>query len=238
MSEMQSFSSNGTRVLFFGREKCVGTEALLKKLVRCGFDVTFVKSRKRGEVLPEDIYWWDGDYILCFRSLYVLPKQLLDKAKVAAINFHPAPPEYPGSGCVNFALYDNAAEYGVTAHIMNELVDNGDILEVRRFALTPCDDLSSVLSRTHNELCNLCLDFISGIYFLGGKFIEERLATSANEKWRGNARRLRELESLQKVNPNISEDELKRVVRATYIEGYPPVIELHGFKFCLELESK
>ena len=117
MSEMQNFSGIGQRILFFGRAKCTATEDLLNKLVRYGFDVTFIKSWKRGQTLQEDIYWWEGEYIVCFRSLFVLPKRLIDKASIAAINFHPAPPEYPGSGCINFALYDEVNEYGVT-HIL------------------------------------------------------------------------------------------------------------------------
>lgn len=238
MSEIQNFAGKGKRVLFFGRAKCTATEELLSKFMQCDFDITFVKSRQRGEKLLEDILCWEGEYIICFRSLYVLPKALLDKAKIAAINFHPAPPEYPGSGCINFALYDEAEDYGVTAHIMNELVDNGAILEVRRFPIRPYDNLSTMLGRTHSELSNLCSDFISGIYSFDAKFIENKLKISENENWHGKARLLKELDELQKVNLNISEDELKRVVRATYIEGYPPIIELHGFKFRLEIEGR
>lgn len=237
MSEIRNFAGNGKRVLFFGRAKCSSTEDLLKKLVRYGFDVTFIKSRNRGEKLPEDIYWWEGEYIVCFRSLFVLPKSLIDKASIAAINFHPAPPEYPGSGCINFALYDEVSEYGVTAHVMNELVDNGKILEVRRFPVTPHDDLPTVLSRTHSELFNLCSDFISGLHSGDENFLKEKMETSETEVWRGDARLLKELDALQKIDTKVSEKELKRIIRATHIEGYPPRIELHGFKFRLELDD-
>ena len=58
MSEIRNFSGTGKKVLFFGRAKCAATEDLLSKFVRYGFDVTLIKSRKRGEKLPEDIYWW------------------------------------------------------------------------------------------------------------------------------------------------------------------------------------
>ena len=240
MSEIRNIAGKGQRILFFGRAVCEASEALLNKLVRYGFDVTYVKSRGRGrgKKLTEDLLWWEGDYIICFRSLDILPKELLVKARIAAINFHPAPPEYPGSGCINFALYDDVKEYGVTAHIMNESVDNGKILEVRRFPITPRDHLTSVLARTHNELSNLCSDFISGIYILGNKFVEEKIDESKKEMWNGKARVLRELEELQKIPLNVDKDELKRIVRATYIEGYPPVVELHGFKFYLKLDDK
>ena len=55
MSAMRNFSGTGNRVLFFGRVKCSATEELLSKIVQHVFDVTFVKSRQRGEKLPEDI---------------------------------------------------------------------------------------------------------------------------------------------------------------------------------------
>ena len=238
MNEMLNISGDGKRILFFGRAKCDASAELLDKLIRYSFDVTYVKSQVRGEKLPEDILLWEGDYIICYRSLYILPKALLNKVKIAAINFHPAPPEYPGSGCINFALYDEVREYGVTAHIMNEVLDNGEILEVRLFPVTPCDDLPSILARTHKELSNLCSDFISGIHTEGDQIIKRKLAYSNKESWNGKARLLKELEDLQKINLNISKDTLKRIVRATNIEGHPPMIELHGFKFYLKLDNK
>lgn len=238
MSEIRSFAGKGKRVLFFGRAECGATVDLLKEFIRYEFDVTFVKSREHGEKLPDDLHGWEGDYIICFRSLFVLPKRLIEKASVAAINFHPAPPEYPGSGCINFALYDEVSEYGVTAHIMNELVDNGDILEVRRFLVSPSDNLPTVLTHTHRELLNLCMDFIIGIYAEGKSFLKKKLIFSEAESWKGEARRLKELEALKSIDVDVSEKELKRVIRATYIEKYPPTIELHGFKFRLELDEK
>jgi hypothetical protein len=66
--------------------------------------------------LPEDTGWRDGEYIISYLSQWVVPEYLLEKTKNAAINFHPASPAYPGIGCINFALYENASEYGVTCH--------------------------------------------------------------------------------------------------------------------------
>ena len=188
-------------VLFFGRNKCSGTERTLNHLSRCGFRVTCVLSKGRGEPLPENLGWWRGEYILCFRSLFILPKYLIEKASVAAINFHPAPPEYPGSGCINFALYDGCESYGVTAHLMNEKIDNGKILECRRFPVCKNDNLSTVGARTYSELTGLCLDFITQISSRGDGFIRKRLLESKNISWRGEARRISELEKLQEISP-------------------------------------
>ena len=61
-------------------------------------------------------------YIICFRSFYILKKNLIEKCKMAPINFHPGPPEYRGIGCVNYALYDNSKFYGCCAHIINKKI--------------------------------------------------------------------------------------------------------------------
>ena len=230
-------SSNSKSILFFGRENCDASEEIFKRLLDYDFDVTYIKSKVRGEKLPENIFCWEGDYILCFRSLFILPKLLLDKAKVAAINFHPAPPEYPGSGCINFALYENVEEYGVTAHIMNEKIDNGQILEVRRFSISTFDNLKSVLLRTHNELFKLILDFIGEIFSENQCFIDQKKIQSKNESWNGNARSLKELDDLQSISLNVTKEELKNIIRSTYIEGYPPKVEIHGYIFYLNLDK-
>ena len=52
-------------------------------------------------------------YIICFRSYYILKKNLIRKATHAAINIHPSPPKYRGPGGVNYALYNNEKFFGV-----------------------------------------------------------------------------------------------------------------------------
>ena len=200
---MKNQKLNLKSVLFFGRAKCNLSESILVQLKKFGFDVTYIQSTKRGQKLPEDILNWEGDFILCFRSLFILPKKLIQKAKIAAVNFHPGPPEYPGSGCINFALYDDVKVFGVTAHTMNEKIDNGEIIEVRRFPIYSNDDLPILLSRTHNELFKLCSDFIIELKTYGEKIIKKKIATSKEEKWKGNARLLKELDALQIISNNM-----------------------------------
>ncbi len=104
----QQISEHCSEILFFGRAQCEATLKALNFLTRMGFNVSSVFSNYRGEALPEDMSWWTGDYIFCFRSMFILPKSLINKAKIAAINFHPGSPEYPGSGCLNYALYEES----------------------------------------------------------------------------------------------------------------------------------
>ena len=92
------------KILFLGLKDCPYSERAYELLRLAGMDAQRLLSGARGEALPDSVQSWQGDYILCFRSYFILPKALIDRAHVAAINFHPAPPDYPGSGCVNLAL--------------------------------------------------------------------------------------------------------------------------------------
>lgn len=234
---MKSCKGEKIKILFFGRKKCNASDLIIKKLKKYNYEVTCVKSRIRNEKLSEDILQWKGDYIFSFRNLLILPFSLLRRAKFYSINFHPAPPEYPGSGCVNFALYDEVKEYGVTAHIMNKKIDNGKIIEVRRFPINTSDNLKEVLSVTHNQLFKLCMDFIDAIYLNGNSVIKKKIINSKHEKWKEKAKTIKELESLQTISTNISKKELKRIIRATYLRNFPPKIKIHGFNFYLHLDE-
>ena len=44
------------------------------------------------------------DYLFSYRSHLILSKKIIDKIKIAAINFHPGTPKYRGIGCTNFAF--------------------------------------------------------------------------------------------------------------------------------------
>src|SRR5216684_8833236 len=90
----------------------------------------------RGEPAPAEFETWEGDYIVSYLSPWIVPEPLLNRARRAAINFHPGPPEYPGIGCTNFALYNNETSYGVTCHHMVPKVDTGAIISVKRFAVS------------------------------------------------------------------------------------------------------
>ena len=128
-------------ILFFARKNDEISGKCLSHLVELGFEVDTILSCKRGEILPNEFELSTYDYIFCFRSYFILPKSLLDKTKYYNINFHPGPPKYPGSGGVNLALFNEDTEFGVTAHLMDESVDTGHIIECRKFKVHESDNL-------------------------------------------------------------------------------------------------
>ena len=162
-------------ILFFSKKNWTYSTQALDLLRHLNFDVTPVFTSSRDEIIDEDIGWWQGDYIISFRSYHIIEKSLLRRASCAAINFHPAPVDYPGSGCTNWALYEDAKEYGVTVHIMNEKIDNGEIIECRRFPIFEYDNIETLLQRTYHKMYDLFLDTITGIKLNSMDFINAKI---------------------------------------------------------------
>jgi len=177
-----------------------------------------------GDEFPPEARDWDGDYIISYLSRWVVPEYLLDRARKAAINFHPAPPEYPGIGCNNLALYEDAKEYGVTCHHMASKVDTGAIIAVKRFPVYGEDNVATLLERTYE--CQIALFFeIIGIISEG-----KELPTS-KEKWTRPPFSRRQFNELFKITTAMNKDEIARRIRAISYKSWQPYIELEGYRF-------
>jgi len=177
-----------------------------------------------GDPLPEQVRAWQGDYIISYLSRWVVPAELLRRARKAAVNFHPASPDYPGIGCNNFALYENAEQYGVTCHHMAAQVDTGAIIAVRRFPVLPEDNVATLLQRTYENQIALFLE-IARVMAEGGEL------PVAGEVWTRRPFTRKEFNELFKITPGMPREEIARRVRALSYGSFQPYIEIDGFRF-------
>jgi len=184
-----------------------------------------VFSGPTGSSFPTIAREWEGDYMLSFVSPWIVPAETLRRARKASLNFHPGPPEYPGIGCYNFALYDEVSEYGVTFHPMAPAVDSGQIVAVRRFPVLGTDSVETLKDRSMTVMLELFYDIVS------------RLATGSalqvtDETWRRRPFRRRELNELGRVTPDMPPHEVLRRVRAMRYPGFPgDFVDLGGIRF-------
>lgn len=216
-------------ILFITKKKSEPAEKALKFCQQNFTDVTAYLG-EWGEPLPEDIRQWNGEYIICYLARWVVPEYLLKKAKIAAINFHPASPDYPGIGCNNFALYEGAKEFGVTCHHMEPCVDVGKIIAVERFPVFPTDNVASILSRTYDYQLVLFYKIIDII--LKG----EKLPLS-KETWTRRPFTRKEFDKLGQISPDMSKEEVDKRIRATTFGIWKPIIRLHGYTFELKTDK-
>ena len=210
-------------VLFLGKQDDNHCERALEFL-KGKFEKVEACLGKWGDPLPEVARNWEGDYIISYLSRWVVPEYLLDRARKAAINFHPASPEYPGIGCNNFALYEDASEYGVTCHHMKPRVDTGAIIAVSRFPVYPQDGVASVLARTYEVQFELFLD-------IAGLIVAGKTLPISDEKWTRPPFSRKEFDQLFIITPEMDQAEIARRIRAVSFGPWQPYVELNGYRF-------
>jgi methionyl-tRNA formyltransferase len=85
---------------------------------------------------------WITDY------RYLLPGAILALAPLGAINLHPSLlPAYRGRAPLNWAILHGERELGLSAHVVDEGMDTGDLLAQRRITLDTTEDVGDALAR-------------------------------------------------------------------------------------------
>lgn len=170
-------------------------------------------SGQSSDKIPEDIARIKPKVLISFLSPWIIPKYMIDNARLC-INFHPASRDYPGIGCYNFALYEQAREFGAICHFMAEKVDTGDIIQERRFPVFDTDTVESLKLRTMITMLAMYHDIISDIAC-------GNMPHPCGLQWSRRPFTRRELNDLTVIEEGMEADEVKRRIRATTYPGYP-----------------
>jgi methionyl-tRNA formyltransferase len=82
----------------------------------------------------------------------ILPVKLLEIAKIASVNFHGSLlPRHCGKHPVFWTLWYGDREAGITLHHMDEGIDTGDIVYVKKVKVLPEDTVPTLYDRIMNE---------------------------------------------------------------------------------------
>ena len=220
-------------VLFMGKKDCSYSNRIKRLLEKSSKKFYYFESSRIGEKINKKYLKLNYDYIFCFRSYYILKKNILNKANNAVINFHPGPPEYRGLGCVNYALYENSKFYGCTAHLINEKVDKGKIIDVKKFNIFKKNSISEVLIKTYEVMTNLAISTIKNIK-KNPDYIKNQILKNKSIKWSNKIKTIKDLNDFYQININIKKNNFLNRIRATDTPKFRPYIILHGKKFILE----
>lgn len=211
------------KILFLTKHKPFSEDAA--ELVKFHFDSPDIIFGNISEQFPSDILNKQFDYVISYISPWIVPKQVLSKTKISAINFHPGPPEYPGIGCTNFAIYNEEREFGITVHHMDAKADSGDIILVERFPIFKNDTVYSLTQRCY---AYIYVSFVN----LFPLILQKKLMPKSKEVWQRKPFTRKELEKLCRITKDMSEDEIKKRIKATTYPNMPGAyIELFGNKY-------
>ena len=216
---------NDLRICLLTEDSLYGDIAA--KFIKQNFSNYEIVKVNLNDSVGKYIYNRKFDYIISFFYSWIVPEEILRNAKFAAINFHPAPPEHPGTGCYNFALYNGEKMFGTTCHHMLEKPDTGGIISVKRFPMFETDTVESLKERT--KIYSL-VNFFEVVFII----MEGGGLPTSSENWKREPRTRRDLDMLLEIDLDMSTEEIDKRIRATAHPTYPgPYIEIHGKKYSL-----
>jgi methionyl-tRNA formyltransferase len=171
-----------------------------------------------------------GPYVLLsFGTSVIVPQGLISRCNGRAYNLHAASPFYPGRDPHHFAIYEEAARYGATLHVMTARVDDGPIIDVEWFDVPPDCRPGQLLDLANaaalRVLSRRIHDLISPTPPRGDPDL----------RWSGPKRTRADFRAMCHLATTISPQEFQRRFRAFDGEGHDNLTtELHGQHFRIE----
>lgn len=210
-------------ILFIGKGNDAHTRIASEYILQI-FPRTRVVFGTRGEKIPEDLYQWKGDYVFSYLSPWIIPSSILESASRGAINWHPGPPEYPGIGCTNFAMYNNEKVFGITCHYMLSKVDTGKVIETARFAVLENDTVYSITRKCYALI-------LHSFYRIVEMISKGETLPVSEETWTRKPYTRKELDALSEIKPDMSLEEIDKRIKATTYDKPWAFVDIQGRKF-------
>ena len=152
------------RICFLTKLEKPGSKEALSFLKKLSKNID-VFSGNAEDSFPDRLLKINYDLLISYISPWIVPKIVLNKTKKWNLNFHPGPPEYPGTGCFNFAIYNEAKEYGSTVNIMEPAVDTGKIIAVERFLIDHNETVETLSKKTYESILKIFKTVVDKIYY-------------------------------------------------------------------------
>jgi natural product biosynthesis luciferase-like monooxygenase protein len=148
----------------------MGNESLLiqcaESLLRSGNQVIAVITRNRdirawaagqnlrvvapGDDLSDRLDGVEFDWLFSIANLSVIPQAVLDRASRGAINFHDGPlPQHAGLNAPVWAILAGEKQHGVTWHMIEGGIDEGDIVKQQLFDIGPNETALTLNTRCY-----------------------------------------------------------------------------------------
>ena len=130
-----------------GRKQILTAPPVKETALRLGLPVFQPRGFKNG-VAVKKIEELAPDAIAVIAYGKILPKSVLDIPRLGCVNLHGSLlPLYRGSAPIQRSVMDGVEVTGLTAMLMDEGMDTGDMLAVRELPLTEADDAASVYEK-------------------------------------------------------------------------------------------
>ncbi|KPQ39973.1 MAG: methionyl-tRNA formyltransferase [Phormidium sp. OSCR] len=183
---------------------------------------------------PLELHDFEYDLLISVQYHAILKAPEIQTAQRMAVNLHMAPlPEYRGCNQFSFAIVNGDEEFGTTLHVMNAGVDTGDILAERRFPIPKDVFVGELFKLTEDYSLQLFREELEPL--ISGHLSPKPQTEFTNRKPPQFHYR-KEIETLKRIDPNWSADQIDRHIRATTMAGFaPPYLDFGNYRVSLNL---
>ena len=158
-----------------GRKK-VMTPPIVKEVAQAHNIAIYQPERLRDEAVVNELKTIKTDMIIVAAYGQILPKTILDYAP--CINLHASIlPKYRGASPIQYAILHGESKTGVTAMLMDEGLDTGDILKISEVEIPTTMMVSELFTSLTKVACELTIEVIKNFNALTPIAQDDSLAT-------------------------------------------------------------
>jgi methionyl-tRNA formyltransferase len=158
-----------------GRKKILTPPPVKVTAEHNGIDI-YQPSRLRDEETVSELLTIQCDFIVVAAYGQILPREILDHAP--CINLHASIlPQYRGASPIQQTLLNGDKETGVTAMMMEEGLDTGDIIKIEKIDVSDDEMVESLFDRLTSTACDLTIDVVQNFKTFTLKKQDDALAT-------------------------------------------------------------
>ena len=146
-----------------GRSKELVFSPVKEEAVKLGIEV-LQPEKARDEEFVEKLRAYGADIFVVVAFGQLLPKSIIDMPRLGCVNVHASLlPEYRGASPIQWAVIDGREYSGVTTMKMDEGLDTGDILLVRKVKLEKKETGGSLFDRLSVVGAELLIETLKGL---------------------------------------------------------------------------
>ncbi len=124
--------------------------------------IPFTEQKIQESELEQNMNKWQIDAVFCAGYAYKIPVNPIQNIK--RINLHPSIlPNYKGPWPMPLLILNKESKSGVTAHILSDKFDDGDIILTQEFKITKTETIFSLEKKIKDAGLRLCKKLFSDL---------------------------------------------------------------------------
>ena len=113
---------------------------------------------------------------------------------------------------------------------MDKNIDNGKIIDIKKFDVSKKDDIKSLLKKTNQVMLKRAIYIINNLS-KNKNFLSTKIEDNKDIKWSKKIFERKELDKFYEINVFDKKSEIKKKIRALNTDKFKPYVKIDGYIF-------